>query len=584
MGLAVLLIIGLLLFASYRLYVSPIIEQNINPSLSRSTPARRMMDGVSYFPVQMDVLAGFQLRSISLDVIIAPVIAVQFGWLPALLWLVIGAVFFGWVNNYMAAIISVRSSGKTFPQLFESVFGSNSRILIYWFLLIYLLVIISQFSLLLTSLLSRADMPFGTFTFVLVSLLAGILIFRNQTNLFIITVSSLVFCLAGFWISVSTPMEEIFNQVNLFLSNMASWAAPGDIFRNISVQSLAYLFLVFALCYLSSVLPTWRLAVPFNFLSNWLVVAAFAIALVGLIVGTLRGSTNSNFELPALITTHQPHLGPIWPILFVTLSSGAISGWHALVSSFSTSRQVEKEPIIKPVTSAGMYGETIIVAIIIIFAAIFGVTSGIFIPDRDFALAAGPAAVFATGLVNTWQNLGISPQLAASFSAILLTLMGISILQLAVRYGRGIQSELLGNRIPVLKNQHASTIIILILTLVLLLFGLRDQLWMLFFGANQIIAGLVLMFATIWLAEQGKKIWWTFIPSIFIFLTGMAAIIYSALYQPIITNIIAKRELSTYLKVEQIPSLVLSAFFTLSAVYIFSVGIGKLRTVIQRIS
>jgi carbon starvation protein len=584
MGFVVLLIVGLVLYGSYRLYVSPLIEENINPSRMRSTPARRQMDGVRFFPARASVLTGFQLRSISLDVIIAPVIAVQFGWLPAILWLIVGAVFFGWVNDYMSAIISVRSSGKTFAQLFDLFFNSKSRILIYWFLLIFLLIIISQFSLLLTSLLSRTDLPFGTITFVMVGLLAGTLIFRTQTNLIIITLLSLALTLAGFWISTSSPIEGIFNHVNQLISNLDNWGSIDTTFGSISVQSFVYLFLVYTVCYLSSVLPTWRLAVPFNFLSNLLVVAAFVMALVGLFLGTLRSSTYTNFELPALTTVYQPNLGPIWPILFVTLSSGAISGWHALVSSFTTSRQVEKEPVLKPVTTVAMYAETMIVAIIIIFAAIFGLASGIFNPDQNFTLASGPAAVFATGLVNTWQYLGISPQISASISAILLTLMGISILQLAVRYARGIQSELLGNRIPLLKNHHSSTIIILMVVLVLLLFGLRDQLWMLFFGANQIIAGSVLMFATIWLAGQCKNIWWTFLPSIFIYLTGMAAIIYTGIYIPLLNNSIANPENSPFLTIEIIPSLVLSIFFTLSAGYIYSVGIGKLRIVWLKIT
>jgi len=209
MGLAVLLITILILLLSYRFYVTPKVSQNINPSRKRSTPARRYMDGINFFPTNTSVLTGFQFRAISLDVIISPIIAVQFGWLPAILWLLFGAIFFGWVQDYLAAIISVRSSGRSFPQLFGSYFNTKSRKVIHIFLLCYLLIIISQFGLLLTTLISRVDMPFAIFFLVIAGLIAGYFIYRTHINLVISTLFSITIAVFGIWIGTFSGLMRI---------------------------------------------------------------------------------------------------------------------------------------------------------------------------------------------------------------------------------------------------------------------------------------------------------------------------------------------------------------------------------------
>ena len=579
MGLAILIFTFLILLLSYRLYISPKISQNINPSWNRSTPARRQMDGVDFFPSRSSVLAGFQMRSISLDVIISPIIAVQFGWLPAILWLLIGAIFFGWVQDYLSTIISVRTSGKSFPQLFEGYFNSTSRTLIYIFLIAYLLIIISQFSLLLSSLLSRDDTPFAIVLFVLVGLFAGFLIYRTRVNLVITSILSIAIALIGFWVNSSTQILDSMSLINNYFVDMGTVGSSKSFFGGLSWHLLIGLFAISFICYLGSILPSWRFAVPFNYVSNWMVIIGFSLAFIGLTFGTLMGEISISFEIPAIVTINQQQIGPLWPILFVTLSSGAVSGWHSLVSSYSTSHQVEKEPFVKPITIIATYGETIIVSIIIIFAATFGVSSGIFNPDQNFALTAGPASIFATGFAKTLNILGVSQSNAASFSAILLTLMGLSVLQLVVRYARIIFSELFGNRFHLLRNPHLGTILVLIVSLFLVLIGLREWLWLLFAGANQLLASLVLIFATIWLADQNKSTSWTFIPSIFLFFTGLAALIYSSVYQPFLSTIFSDAVLPNTFPLGSIIMLLFTAIFSAAAIYIYITGLQKLRQV-----
>lgn len=577
MGLAILISIILVLLLSYKLYISPKIRQNINPSWNRSTPARRQMDGIDFFPTRSSVLAGFQLRSISLDVIISPIIAVQFGWLPAVLWLLIGAIFFGWIQDYLSTIISVRASGKSFPQLFEAHFNSRSRTLIYIFLMAYLVIIISQFSILLSTLLSRVDTPFAIVLFVLVGLFAGFLIYRTRVNLAITSILSVAIAMIGIWASSTTQILGSLSQINKYFVDLGTVGTSGSFFGELSWQLLIALSAVFFICYLGSILPAWRFLVPFNYVSNWIVILGFSLALFGLTIGTLKGEISASFEIPPIVTINQQQIGPLWPILFVTLSSGAVSGWHSLVSSYSTSHQVEKEPLVKPVTTIAMYGETIIVSIIIIFAATFGVSSGIFNPDQNFALTSGPASVFATGFAKTWNILGVSQSIGSSISAILFTLMGLSVLQLVVRYARIIISELFGKRFHLVNNPHIGTMIVILVSLSLVLIGLREWLWLLFAGANQLLASLVLIFATIWLAEQNKSTTWTFVPSIFLFFTGLAAIIYSSIYQPFLSAIFSNAIAPNGVSLASIITLLFAVIVSAAAIYIYFIGIQRFR-------
>ncbi|MCJ7537396.1 MAG: carbon starvation CstA family protein [Anaerolineales bacterium] len=584
MGLAVLFITFLILLLSYRLYVSPKVNQNINPSWKRSTPARRYMDGINFFPTRINVLTGFQFRSISLDVIISPIIAVQFGWLPAILWLLFGVIFFGWVQDYLATIISVRSTGSSISQLVGSYFNSKSRTVILVFLLCYLLIIISQFGLLLATLMSREDMPFAIIFLVFAGFFAGFLIYRTRINLAIASLLSILIAVLGIWISSTNLFHNWVGFINQRIAELGQLSTSASTLEDFSWQSLIWILIIFAICYLAAILPTWRFAVPFNYVSAWIVIFGFGLAVIGLFLGTLNGSINAAFEIPPIVTTNHSQIGPIWPILFVTLSSGAVSGWHSLVSSYTTSHQVEKEPLVKPVTTKAIYGETMIVAIVIIFAATFGVSSGTFNLDQNFALTSGPATVFAVGMAKTWNAVGISEAIGSSFSAYLLTMMSISVLHLVIRYARIIQSELIGERFPFFKNPSISTLFIIAVALLMVVFGLRQWLWVLFAGANQLLASLVLLLASIWLVKQSKSFWWTFWPAIFLFLTGLAALIYSAFYQVLLKQLISNPNISMDHIIGSVITIIFALFFIGAGTYLFSIGLREFNQLRSRLT
>ena len=573
MSLAILGITVITLIISYRYYAIRKVNREVEPSWSRSTPSRRYMDGEDYLPTPKYMLAGFQFKSISLDVIIGPVIAIQFGWLPAILWLLIGAIFFGWVQDYLVTIMSMRKAGSPVSDLMEIYFGPRSRPVILSFLFAYLLIIMGQHGVILSTLLGRENVAIGILFLALAGITARMMIYRWHLNLTLSTLIAVLIAIFGFWLASKPFSQELvttFNQIIGGNERLTIIQSPGGGY--ITWQSLIWLLILLAVCYLGAVLPIWRFSVPLNYVSSWIVLLAVVLAMGGLILGTLNGRINISFEIPPLVSTYQPNLGPLWPILFVTLSSGAISGWHALVSSFSTSRQVEKEPYALPITTGAMYGETIMVAIVIIFAATFGVSSGTYGPEQNFSLVAGPASVLSIGMTKTLSSIGFSETIGGTFSALFLTLMGLTVLQLVLRITRMVSADMFGEKIPALSNPKISTLIVILLTLIIILFGFWQWLWVLFGGANLLLAGLVLMLASTWLVKQRKSYQWTLWPAIFLFVTAIAALFYVSIYQALIQGLLSGSEIISSGFLGNSITVLFGIFFMAAGTYLFFIG------------
>lgn len=577
MGFGILFVSVLILLIGYKYYATRKVNHTLKPDWSRSTPARRKMDGENFFPSPPGLLAGFQFKSISLDVIIGPVIAVQFGWLAAILWLLIGAIFFGWVLDYLSAIIPIRHSSGPSGDLLGEFIHPKIRKFILVFIYVYLLIILGQFGLLLSILIGRENVASGILILVFAGFIAGLTIYRWRINFILASVISILLAILGIWSTTYTPIQNNIQSINQKLNELGSSSLPALLNPSeISGQSLFWLLVLFAVCYLIAVLPMWRIAVPLNYVSSWLVILVLGIAVLGLLFGTLTGAIKSTLEIPPLVTTYHPNLGPIWPILLVTLSSGAVSGWHALVSSYSTSRQIEKEPLIMPITTGSMFTETVMVVTVIIFAALFGVSSGIFNPDQSYSLAAGPASILAIGLAKTWNAIGLSESLGGSLSAIFLTMLGVTILHLVLRYSGLVCADLFKNRNRILANKKISPIFIIMLALFIILFGYWQSLWVVFAGVNQLLAALVLLLASAWLVKSNKSYLWALIPSISLFVTAMAALFYTVFYQAIYQQLMLDKLNNPGSIPGTLITIITGSFFMILGTYIFSAGSQQL--------
>jgi len=229
--------------------------------------------------------------------------------------------------------------------------------------------------------------------------------------------------------------------------------------------------------------------------------------------------------------------GPLWPMLFVTIACGAISGWHSLVSSSGTARQLEKESDALYVGGGAMFFE-------MFFAVIALLTATAATGSWDAYMAAGgysgAAAVFSKGLSAFMNNWGLDSLLGTGFGtaygAVFLTLMALTIMYLVVRFMRVASAEALGDSMPALKNTHIGTIVALVLTLLLIWVVPFLQIWAVFGAANQLMASLALLLVTLWLMSKGKNYQWTLWPFGFMFVTTIAALLYKA-YEAFFINL-----------------------------------------------
>jgi len=215
---------------------------------------------------------------------------------------------------------------------------------------------------------------------------------------------------------------------------------------------------------------------------------------------------------------------PLWPILFVTIACGACSGWHSLVSTSGTARQLEKETDALPVGAGAMFTECVLGVLSVVFAVTaFGGQAG-----YQAQLAKGAGAVFAGGMAEYLSVLGIPKAFGGAFGAAFLVIMAITVMQLVLRFMRVASAELLGDAIPAFKNIHVGTIVGILCTLLILWTGFWQRIWILFGGSNQLFAGLALVLIVIWLAQTGRAYLWAFWPAAFMYVTTVAALAVTA--------------------------------------------------------
>jgi carbon starvation protein len=265
--------------------------------------------------------------------------------------------------------------------------------------------------------------------------------------------------------------------------------------------------------------------------------------MLGALVGIIAFRPELN-AVPVFTENNVKGLGPIWPILFVTIACGAVSGWHALVSSSGTARQLEKETEALSVTGGVMFAETILAVIALITGVVAINVYGMdvykyILGDRSINLdlsqivnvkefGSGPMAVFAVGIGELFSKIGLGLEFGRAFGAVFLIIMAITVMQLCLRFMRVASAEFLGNKIPLMRNVHIGSFVGVILSIFLIWTGYWQFIWVLFGGSNQLMASLALMIVSLWLIKTGKAHRWVSYPAIFMYITTIAALGYTS--------------------------------------------------------
>ncbi len=519
-GILVLLIAAVAYAVGYWVYAKTIDRRVIQPDEKRATPAKMYMDGVDFIPANRNVLFGYQFKSIAaLGPILGPIIAVQWGWLPALLWIVLGTFFIGWVQDYSSIMIGVREEGQSFGALSYRLISPRARGILLAFIYVYLLMIMGAFGIQVGfNLLTNPAVPLGVLFVIAAGLLAGQMTYKWKQDIILTTIVTVVIALIGIWVGTLPPVKDFFNTIYGIQMVEGKPVSP-TLFLQVTQARFIGSLLVAIFCYLGAVLPIWRWAQPINYVSFWIVLLGVIAGVLGLVV-----KAPGMGDFPA-VTTFTTASGPLWPMLFVTIACGAISGWHSLVSSSGTARQLEKETDGLYVGGGAMFLEMFFAILAFLTAT---VAFGSFQGYKDAGGPGAAAAVFSKGLANFLANLGIDPAFGAAYGAVFLTLMALTIMHLVVRFMRVASAEALGDTIPALKNMHVGTFIALVFTLFLIWIVPFIQIWGVFGAANQLMASLALLLVTIWLMSKAKNYQWTFWPFIFMFVTTVAALCWSA--------------------------------------------------------
>jgi carbon starvation protein len=525
MGSVAILLIGIATIAiGYGLYAKRIDRDIIEPDDQKATPAKMFMDGVDFTPANRNVLFGYQFKSVAaLGPIVGPIVAVRWGWLPALLWIVLGTSFIGWVQDYASIVVGVREEGQTFGALSYRLVSPRARSILLIFIYCYLLLIMGAFGKIVGyDLFTNPAVPLGVILVMLFGILAGQMTYKWKRDIILTTVITVVGSFVGIWLSSQVFVQNIF----VAIGNLGQAESP-VLWGTTTFAQFFWSLVVLLLCYFGAVLPIWRWAQPINYVAFWIVFLGILAGTIGLLIwhppipADFPAYTNWSGTFGDL-----PAFGWLWPLLFVTIACGAISGWHSLVSSSGTARQLEKEGDALFVGGGSMFLE-MFVAVLALLTALVGVGY----ESYQTLIGAGKTAgVFAVGLSEFLSRVGIPTSFGLPYASVFLSLMALTIMYLVVRFMRVASAEFLGDRVPVLRNVHVGTIIALVLSAVLIWTGFWSQIWVLFGGANQLMASLALLLISLWLMSKGKNYLWAFIPFVFMFITTMAALLYT-IYQ-----------------------------------------------------
>ncbi len=499
----VILVLGYWVYAKW--VAKNIFE--INPD--RATPAKMYMDGVDFMPANKNVLFGFQLNSIAgAAPIIGPIVALQWGWVPALLWLGLGVFFIGWLHDFSSAMVSIRNDGDTFGALGYKLISPRARKILLTFIYFYLLLIATAFGHVITRGVSgNASLPFPLLVIIAVAFLVGHMIYRSKVNILATTIIAIVLIFVSIWLGTVWQIK-------------------------LSYTFVLICVLIFG--YFSSILPVWRFIQPYNYATVYVVYFGIIAGVIGIIIG------HKPMTLPAF-TSWSIGMGPLWPLLFVTIACGAISGWHSLVSSTATSRQLENELDVRPVTGGAMFAEfTISIIAVIVCATAFADKAGY------MAKVSNPVGIFVGGLGGAITSIGLPVGYAKALAGMMIIILALTIVNLVFRFMKVATAELLGDAIGIAKNPHIATIVALVITFILVKTGTWLYVWVLFGGANQLMASFALLLVTLFLVQKSKNYKIAIYPMFFMYATTVCALFYMSFFKLIPGALAGKKVFGNY--------------------------------------
>jgi len=495
MSAALLLILAVVALALAYFAYGGAVARWLGVDPGRPTPAHRLRDGVDYVPARRSVLVGHHFASIAgAAPIIGPVTALAFGWGPVFLWILVGGIFLGAVHDFSSLMASLRHDGKSIGEIIEARLGYGGRTLFLLFSWTALILVVAVFAIVVAK--TFVQVPAAATASVLFILLAlgfGVAVYRLRVPLPIATAVGVVALFSCIPLGLAFPLRLSFDTWLLVL--------------------MAYVFV-------ASVTPVQVLLQPRDYLNSFLLYAMLLLGFAGVVWA------RPTLQAPAFTGWQVPELGSIFPVLFVTVACGAISGFHSLVASGTTAKQLDSEADAQAVGYGSMLVESLLAVLALVAVA--------YLSAGDYAAhmgdgGGGPVAAFSAGLGALIGTLGLPAAGATSFVALAVSAFALTSLDTATRLSRFAFQEFFEPRRgedakngtgalgALARNRFLATACSVGAAGALAWSGSWKQIWPIFGSANQLLAALALLAVSVWLAHRGRRRLFVLIPMVIMY-------------------------------------------------------------------
>lgn len=496
-----LLILSLMaLFLGY-LFYGKFLEQSYKVKPKDLVPSKLQFDGVDFVPTNRWVLLGHHFSSIAgAGPILGPIIAgLAYGWGPCVLWILIGAIFIGGVHDFSALMASLRHKGKSIAEITKIYMGKTTYkifLIFIWFTLIYVVTVFTDLAA--TSFSKDPAVAQINLIYILIAFLLGFLIYKFGIKLPLATGIALFLLTLGIYLCFYLKFVEYSREI--------------------------WIYLLFLYSFIASVLPVWMLLQPRDYLSSFLLYSVFIVGILGILI------SKPSFAYPALVGFYDPKIGPIFPFIFITVACGAVSGFHSLVSSGTTSKQLDNIKNARFVGYGGMLLEG--------FLAILAISTLIMIGMDTANSLKNPIDIFSHGMGCFFESLNLDYTYGRIWGNLVLSAFILTTLDTALRISRYVSEELLNIRKTSFLTRLLTTSICLLLPIMLinLKFYAPDgseipvwkKIWPIFGATNQLLASLVLLTLYVWIRRErlGRGLF-VLIPGIFMYLVTTLGLFYT---------------------------------------------------------
>lgn len=540
----------ILYIVAYNTYGKFLGKKIFQLDAKNEVPSISQRDGIDYVPTKRNIIFGHHFTSIAgTGPIVGPALAVIWGWLPALLWVIFGSILIGAVHDFGSLIVSIRNRGQTVGDVAGRVLAPRARLLFLSILFMALTIVLAIFGLVIASVFRMY--PSAIFPCIIqipIAITIGVLINKRGSNMLL----PCILALLAMYLSVYFGNSGLLTSFNSLLSE---WSI------------ITWVIVLLIYCYIASVLPVWTLLQPRDFINSLQLLSSIGLVMLGLIVAGIFGGqpttsdARTSLEIIAPVARvgqNSPEGAPwIFPFLFITIACGAISGFHCLVSSGTTSKQISSEKDAQFIGFGSMLTEGFL-AVLVILACVAGLGlgtefNGKTLVGQDAYMAryeswggakglGAKIGAFVDGAANFLKSLGLSSEFAIALMGVFVASFAATTLDTACRLQRYVIQELAStmgtkkNPFKLFQNKHAATILAVVLAFSVAAtpapgadWSMQNagkgglNLWPLFGATNQLLAGLAFLVILFWMRRRKISLWFILIPAVFmLLLPGMA--------------------------------------------------------------